>query len=231
VPGRPMTDADNTYEDFEGSQWTQMRERGISEEIIAQAQRRKHWKEDVSLYTMIIKQQAWEHDLSCTLVEAYLRLCSALEGLARRTDAIARLQEGVARSPSSPELILALAKLLFKDDRKEESLGWCQQIFDVFATQEAPTEMTGSAECGDGAQQAISDEDAADAYYLGGWVKIHDDDHTGAYKIWRDGALAVPSSALLTTQYKKRQCWDDNFTGPDSRVSRYSLLCQSSRVF
>lgn len=214
-----MGDADDLYDDLEEYRWVQMRERGIPEEDIARAKRHKQWREDVTLYSMFIKQQAWEYDPSCSLVEAYLRLCSALEGLVRRPEAIRRLYEGVAKCPHSPALILALAKLLFKDDQKEESLKLCRQVFEMYAAQQQSIGSDIQDSKDGSALQHISDEDAEDAYYLGGWVKIHDDDHTEAYRIWRDGALAVPSSTLLSTQYRKRECWDEDFTVTDPQVS------------
>ncbi|KAJ1441057.1 hypothetical protein B484DRAFT_390922, partial [Ochromonadaceae sp. CCMP2298] len=55
----------------------------------------------------------------------------------------------------------------------------------------------------------VSEENAADAYYLGGWTKVHDDDHTGAYAVWGRGHLAVPSSELLAVQWSKRKVWDE----------------------
>lgn len=27
----------------------------------------------------------------------------------------------------------------------------------------------------------------SDAYYLAGWIRIHADDHSGAYRVWAEG--------------------------------------------
>ena len=41
-------------------------------------------------------------------------------------------------------------------------------------------------------------DDAADAYHLSGWVKIHADNHSGAYEIWNEGHIKIPSCPVLT---------------------------------
>jgi hypothetical protein len=214
-----MADAEELVDDLDEYQWIRMREMGASEEEINRAKVHKQRKEDVSLYKLIIKQRAWNFDESCSFTDAYLRLCSALEGLLRRPEAILKLYEALGKQPNNPQIMLALAKLLFKDDQKDASLALCNNIFASYASRDSPA---CSAE--DSAITAISTDDAADAYYLGGWVKIHDDDHTNAYRIWKEGHLAVPSSELLATQYRKRACWDEPFTAIDPRVRRFAKL-------
>lgn len=219
-----MSDFADAFDELEEQQWSRMRELGVPEEDITRAKKHKQWKDDVALYSLIIKQRAWEFDPSCSLVEAYLRLCSALEGLTRRAEAIARLEQGLERCPLSSELILALAKLLFKDDQKEKSLAMCEKVFEMYAEKDN-CEMIDLE--GDQQPRPVSAEDAEDAYYLGGWVKIHDDNHTEAYRIWQDGHVAVPSSELLAIQHRKRFCWDDEFTTVDPRVSQSRMMLHS----
>jgi hypothetical protein len=40
-------------------------------------------------------------------------------------------------------------------------------------------------------------DDAADAYHLSGWVKIHGDNHSGAYQVWSEGHIKIPSCPVL----------------------------------
>lgn len=211
-------DADQTFDELEELQWDQMRLAGASEEEIQRAKNFKQWKEDVYLYTQMIKQRAWEFDRSCTFTGSYLKLCSALEGLTRRQEAINKLHDAHTRRPTDTKITLALAKLLFKDDQKDRSLSLCREIFLMYEIQRNPAPHSSPNSQPD-QKFSISEEDAADAYYLGGWVKIHDDDHTEAYKIWQEGHLAVPSSALLRVQYRKRACWDEKWTGMSEHVS------------
>jgi tetratricopeptide (TPR) repeat protein len=212
-----MTDAEGLVDELDEYQWVRMRAMGASEEEISRAKVHKQRKEDVSLYMLIIKQRAWDFDMSCTFTDAYLRLCSALEGLVRRPEAIAKLYEALNKQPTNPQIMLALAKLLFKNDQKDASLALCNEIFAMYASRDTQASDTEESE-----STTISAEDAADAYYLGGWVKIHDDDHTNAYRIWQEGHLAVPTSELLATQYRKRACWDESFTATDARVSNHN---------
>jgi hypothetical protein len=94
---------------------------------------------------------------------------------------------------------LALAKLYFKGNDKQNAMQLCLQILDHIRAQ-----AHGSVTILD-----ICDlDDAADAYHLAGWVYIHADDHTSAYRIWNEGALLMPSCQALNTQSKKRLCWD-----------------------
>lgn len=222
-----MEDID-AIDEMEEHQWNQMRLGGASEEEIQRAKNFKQWKEDVYLYSQMVKQRAWEFDRSCTFTGSYLKLCSALEGLTRRNEAISKLSDAHNMRPTDTKITLALAKLLFKDDQKDRSLSLCREIFVMYEVQQASISRHSSPGTSNhksffNQEQSISEEDAADAYYLGGWVKIHDDDHTEAYKIWQEGHLAVPSSALLTTQYRKRACWDEKWRGVSDHV-RYNLL-------
>jgi len=138
-------------------------------------------------------------------------LAAALEELGRRQDAIdsLRLCLGVGQEYDYDShiekdhevsvdldvvLALALAKLYFKGGYKENAIIWCDAILEKLRNS-----MVG-----------CSVEDCSDAYHLAGWVKIHADDHTGAYQLWMEGHLAVPECELLARQYRKRVCWDNH---------------------
>jgi tetratricopeptide (TPR) repeat protein len=244
-------DSDSFFDEQDELQWAQMRKLGASEEEISRAKKAKQWKEEVYLYSQIIKQRAWEKDISCDFADSYLCLSFALEGLTRRLDAIKTLQDAHNLRPTEPKISLALAKLLFKADQKAASLSMCKEIFKMYKKQTrnklglADDEEEGSEKTDDEPEDApaviclsynppnedeksmviedadscsfaapvptapdISEEDIIDAYYLGGWVKIHDDDHSNAYRIWQEGHSVVPSSTLLAAQASKRECWD-----------------------
>lgn len=206
-------DADDVFDEQEEQQWTEMRRNGVSEDEIRKMRATKQWKEDAYLYAQMIKQRAWKFDRSCDFADCYLRLCSALEGLTRRREAVSKLQEAYSQRPNDHRIALALAKLLFKDDQKEESLRLCRHLFQLYADQ-----SQGNAQAAEDVP-LITEDEAADAYYLGGWVKIHDDDHSNAYRIWKEGHVAVPSSELLATQHRKRAVWDVQWTVPSEAIS------------
>ena len=77
-------------------------------------------------------------------------------------------------------LILALAKLLFRADFKDRSLELCGRLFEQFELhQKTETEKETEQKAEEETEKvSVSLEDVCDAYYLGGWIKIHDDDHT-----------------------------------------------------
>ena len=87
---------------------------------------------------------------------------------------------------SHPAFSLALAKLLFKDDRGPEALAEAAKVMDS---------LSGESDDGDRRR-------AADAYYLCGWIAIHMDDHTGAYKYWADGHRRLPQDGPLARQVR-----------------------------
>jgi hypothetical protein len=142
---------------------------------------------------------------------------AALEGTGRRreaTDAL-RMCLGVGEEwlsenqefdeyPSIEVLdvtvALALAKLYFKDNRKDRAMTWCDAVL-----QKLRYDSDIQPE-----NRSYSVEDAADAYHLAGWVRIHADDHSGAYKLWTEGHAAVPECQSLARQYRKRECWDSD---------------------
>ena len=140
----------------------------------------------------MIKSQMWRTDPSCSRPLVYLCCAAALDGLHRRAEAIVFLGEAVEAHPGEPQSgwLLMLAKLLFRENRKQEAWERCAQVI-------------ASYERGD-----ASVDDAADAYHLAGWAKIHDDDHSGAYAVWSRGHAVAPSCPILRRQHAKRLCWD-----------------------
>lgn len=161
-----------------------------------------------------------------------ITLCyaAALEGVGRRDDGVdaLRLYLGVGkerfrdcpdddddddeeRLPPNQTLdvsaALALAKLYFKANRKKRAFAWCDAIL---------SRLRKDANC-------CPPEDISDAYHLAGWIRIHSDDHTGAYRLWTEGHDAVPECDALARQHRKRACWDDD--GADhEEVTDPSLL-------
>ena len=181
---------------------------------------RRRYTEEIVVCEMLLKQ--WQamygmeggDQLNDTELEERRRivLCytAALEGLGRRREAVdaLRLCLGVCQEvftehedsdtyPSEEQLdvsvALALTKLYFKDNRKGRAFAWCNAILQ---------KLRNNKDC-------CSKEDISDAYHLGGWIRIHADDHTGAYKLWMEGHKAVPDCETLNRQYRKRACWDD----------------------
>ena len=181
---------------------------------------RRRYAEEVVVCEMLLKQWQSMHgmegsdSLNDTELEERRRivLCyaAALEGSGRRRDAVdaLRLCLGICQEvftededsdtyPSEERLdisvALALTKLYFKDNRKERAFAWCNAILQ---------KLRNNKDC-------CSKEDISDAYHLGGWIRIHADDHTGAYNLWMEGHEAVPDCETLNRQYRKRACWDD----------------------
>ena len=126
-------------------------------------------------------------------------------------------------------LSLALAKLLFQEGRKPEAFELCAAVFTRFEAaaglqpepeqqpEPEPEQQQQQAEPELGPEeqsvlrrdaQAVAAAEAAEAYQLGGWVKIHSDDHSSAYSVWSRGHAAVPTCPFLARQAGKRACWD-----------------------
>jgi hypothetical protein len=208
-------DGDDLCDEMESYQWEAMRSMGYSEEDIDRAKAQKKWKEEVWLCTYMIQNKVWENDLSCTYTDCYLRLALALDGLNRRGEAVRSLQNARLTWPEDFRITLALAKLLFRDDKKDESFSLCKEIFAAYSTESPP---------GDLPLSAIPIDDAADAYYLGGWIKIHDDDHTNAYRVWKEGHFAIPTCPILARQYGKRECWDELWAREELTLVRLIFL-------
>jgi tetratricopeptide (TPR) repeat protein len=188
-------DGDILFDEALKKQWASLSASGYSTEQIEQSKIRKKHKDDVWMYTYMVQQHAWESDLSLDRVNVHLKLALALDAICRRTDAIGMLLEAIEDHPFDSRIVIALAKLFFRDDQKDLSLLYCQQIYNAHELKQ----LEGSF---------ISVDDALNAYYLAGWIKIHDDNHTEAYQIWSEGSKAFPSCPVLLKQQRKRNCWD-----------------------
>ena len=149
--------------------------------------RRRH-QEELEVCRFMLKSHTYDAYATRELV--HLCYANALAGLQRRPEAIAFLQAACEQRPEEATWALTLAKMLFVENRKEESLARCTQVIDAFA------------------RGGASEEDASDAYHLAGWVKIHADDHTAAYRLWAQGHAALPDDEVLRRQTRKRLCWD-----------------------
>ncbi len=157
---------------------------------------------------------------------------AALAGLNRKNDAILALQDALitstkqpmtdegnqdsdreqAEDQERPSLLLALAKLLFQQGRKSEAYELCEQVFTSFEARLEWLQINHMKVYDlDGSSVEEAANEAAEAYQLGGWIKIHSDDHTSAYSIWSRGHAAVPSCPFLARQAGKRSCWDEYY--------------------
>ena len=87
--------------------------------------------------------------------------------------------------------------LFFKNNDKEEALELCMELIKKF-------------EKGD-QDDVVSVSQASEAYYVAGWIRIHADNHTAAYELWRRGHLAIPTNEVLSRQARKRTYWDQDY--------------------
>jgi len=212
------------FEQMEQEQWELLAKSGYTEEQITALKNQKRWKEDVWMYSYMIKIAAWESDVTCTLTDCFLKLSVAQDGLCRRQEAIKTLEGGLIMSKDNVQIELALAKLLFRDDQKQAASDMCSAIIEQHRRQQETDCTAADADpC-----TSVSTDDISGAYYLGGWVKIHDDDHTGAYGIWQRGHRAVPSCPVLKRQFDKRACWDCDEEPVEEEVVVLSRLVGSA---
>ena len=198
-------------------------------EMKAAARRRRRCAEEIFVCETMLRQWQVKHGMEVDPTSLdreelddrrRIVLCyaSALDGAGRRRDAVDALRlclgvgqewltehEEMDECPAGDNLdatvALALAKLYFKDGRKDRATTWCDAVL---------RKLRSEGEGGGGGERCCSIEDAADAYHLAGWVRIHADDHTGAYRLWTEGHAAVPGCELLARQHRKRACWDDD---------------------
>jgi hypothetical protein len=144
---------------------------------------------------------------------------AALDGVNQPASACTML-ESYLMSRSSGEMdvpvTLALAKLYFKANDKAKAMEMCQQIL----------QQLRSVSC---VADICSQEDASDAYHLAGWVYIHADDHSSAYRIWNEGGQLLPTCSVLSTQTRKRVCWDSINPSEVDVISESSSLCSFDR--
>ena len=192
------------------------RAQGLSEEEISGMLQKEQDREDIYLYKEMIKTKAWQKDISVECSNIHICLAGCLERCFLRRDAIQYLRSALSidieeiecstfHDTFSPlykrrhraSLLLALAKLLFKDDCKTEALNLCKELMDLFGIPHSV--------------HTVSIQQASEAYYLAGWVHIHSDNHTEAYRVWKEGHAAVPSCPILRRQASKRRIWDRPF--------------------
>eukprot|EP00041_Stephanoeca_diplocostata_P031585 m.986613 g.986613 ORF g.986613 m.986613 type:complete len:558 (-) comp23990_c0_seq10:3517-5190(-) len=197
-----VMDADDILENLEESMDNAMFVvDGTNREEIQQYKIRKRAKEDLYVSNFQIKGKAWEHDSSCVEHDVYVCKANALDKLNRRNGAITCLQNAfhtMDENEGKYVIALALAKLLFRADREQESLELCTLVYSTYEQQAAS-----------GVKPfVVSRQNAVDAFYLAGWVKIHGNDHTGAYATWTRGHRSVPEDSVLLRQFRKRDCWD-----------------------
>lgn len=134
-----------------------------------------------------------------------LHLAAALEALGRRRAAIAALSRAAARDPSSDRVRLARAKLLFRAGDKALAGEVLEPLLN--ATRHAAHMPYNAALRGTDSDIVIDSRTAGDAFYIAGWVRIHADDHTTAYKIWLEGAALLPHDPRLARQARKVATW------------------------
>lgn len=196
-------DGDEMFDYALEQQWKSMAHAGYSKQQIDLARQRKKDKENARIYGYMVQQHAWEFDTSCNRVDVHLKLARALDSICRRSDAIDILKEAAEEDHSfDSRIFMSLAKLLFRDDQKDLSLFYCQSIIDKYLLRQTGREVEENF--------YISLEDVQSSYYLSGWIKIHDDNHTEAYKIWSEGHRVIPSCPVLQKQYRKREYWDQD---------------------
>ena len=199
-------DGDEIFDDAIEKQWKSMILHGYTVEQINQARKRKKDKDDVRIYAYMLKQHAWENDISCNRVDVHLKLARALDAVCCRSDAIEMLQEASEDDhPFDSRICIALAKLLFRDDQKSLSLQICDRIIEEYRKTQFAQPQRESDNGG-----YISQEDVKKAFYLAGWIYIHDDYHTRAYEVWSEGHKSIPSCLILSKQHSKRECWDQD---------------------
>ena len=107
--------------------------------------------------------------------EVGLHLAAALEALNRRSEAIAALARAVARDPSDARVRLARAKLLFRSGHKAAAGDALRPLLDAVRSAKAsPASLKPPPLC----KVRCDERVAGDAFYIGGWVHVHADDHT-----------------------------------------------------
>ena len=216
----------------------QLRELGLSSTAIKEALVLKRHKESASMLRFMVHHRVWESDKTVDMAETYLRLSAVLDKLSQRPAAIVALQDGLSvldtldhvRGLTSSEepsgggetiptridvpasrasLSLALAKLLFRADSKREAFQLCEVLMVHYRQQKLQQQQALDP---DGepktVRYSVTTQQAEDAWYLAGWVRIHGDDHTSAYALWSEGHTVIPSSLVLARQFQKRKCWD-----------------------
>ena len=199
---------------------------GLSSSQIALYKQQKVYREQVSLYRYLerskLLSQPPDDEASSEYVtyeEIAVRLATAYESLGRRPLALAALERGLEALPGNIAIILTLARLYFRDNQKESAEKLLVSLIDRFKAQETESKRSRKEdenERNQGSSEFISQEDAADAYYILGWIAIHGDNHTKAYRIWEEGFTFICSDERLSRQHQKVACWRDIHPSTDA---------------
>ena len=154
-----------------------------SVEQIEQLKARRRHEEELYVCKHMIKGKSWQSDPACTECGVYLCYAAALDGLNRIEEAIILL-----RGHQDPVCKLALAKLLFKEDHKEESLALCAEVYEAYVKGE------------------VSEEDTADAYYLAGTTPImpYPAVRRGLHWVWPCLSSITPSLVFVAFVWPRR---------------------------
>lgn len=194
-----MTDADDILLAMENLELQAMISAGRTPEEIQLLRKQKVYREVVSMYTFFEKSLDKDNAIT-TAKDVGISLGVAYENLGRRNLAINALTRANMRCPNNSSIVLMLARLLFRDGRKSEAAALLLQFKE---TVKSVLEKAGP----ENDNTAISVDDAADTYYILGWVFIHEDNHSRAYEIWSEGYEIIPNDPRLRRQRNKVQCW------------------------
>ena len=212
-----MSDSEDDSEDPMQSTYDHLLSTGKAtpSQVLRMRTERRH-KEAHQLARRLLLDRAYLRDGTVgSRTDLLLRAGAALDGLGRRDEAVFLLRnyrfldEVVYSSDEENEgshtgvlvelgavdgnaVRVALAKILFKQDMKAEALSLCLSV----------------ASSSSSDPSAVRVSDAVDSYYLAGWISIHDDDHSKAYRTWKRGGDELPCSEVLGRQNGKRECWD-----------------------
>jgi hypothetical protein len=192
---------DDRLEAFEDMMWQEMENSGVSAEEVAKARQRKRFKEDSVVLSAVVRDENTPRE---DRLVAAVSLAVALEGLSRRSEAISQLSSALNMFGDESSIALALAKLLFRDNQKELAEDICNK---VLRSQIQCSGATTGSSLADTVGWA-SKKQMADAYYISGWIAIHGDNHTKAYRVWQEGFRKIPDDNRLVRQDRKRSCWD-----------------------
>ena len=234
--------AEQILEEQEQLQIKSLLASGVSEEEIDLKRKQKKFRELASLYTFVERTEIegkpeLKHNNNL-IEEVGLNLGIALEGLGRRYEAIDALRRASSRYKASVKLQLAYAKLLFRNNEKELSEKVLNSLLRKYKQQQSYTSIDiddssvgnnydSSDDCTSEENDCkiiILEEDGADAFYILGWIKIHGDDHTTAYRIWSEGHRYCPNDVRLKRQQNKVACWSGISKSKDQVPTTYMPL-------
>lgn len=130
--------------------------------------------------------------------EVGLHLAAALEALNRRSEAIAALARAVARDPSDARVRLARAKLQFRSGLKTAAGNELGPLLDSVRRSNASRDASSnpSPPC----EVRCDARVAGDAFYIGGWVHVHADDHTAGARAGVCSTWKIEQLENLTMQ-------------------------------